>query len=199
MRKREPRSAMHGKEFEDTQDSLTTNEALGHYISLYKTSVDAQQHFNDIEWRIRGLALTAATFALGAAGVAAREGSTIGPVSLGSAVLILGLFLWYAFYFVDRFWYHPLLKGAVKGGTELEAAIRRHIPEACMTEQITAQSKLPIGRRLAFLAGKKGWSSNDGQRIMHSDHKLRWFYRVGTFAFLIGAAALQVATHWPSP
>lgn len=179
--------------------ALTINEAVGHYISLWKTSVEVQQHFNDIEWRIRGLALTVATFALGAAGVAAREGTTIGPISLGSAVLLLGLLLWYAFYFVDRFWYHPLLKGAVEEGTKFEEAIRAHLPEAFMTAGITARSRLPISRRLSFLAGSHGWSMENDERVMHSDHKLRWFYRVGMFAFLIGAIALQAAVWLPAP
>ena len=44
---------------------LSPNEALGHYVSLWKTSVEVQQHFNDIEWRIRGLAVTVATSHLG--------------------------------------------------------------------------------------------------------------------------------------
>lgn len=176
---------------------LTTNELVSHYISLWKTSIEVQQHFNDIEWRIRGLALTVATFALGAAGVAARDGTTIGPISLGSTVLLLGLLLWYAFYFVDRFWYHPLLKGAVEEGTKFEEAIRAHLPEAHMTAGITARSRQPISRGLSVLAGKKGWSMEDGQRVMHSDHKLRWFYRVGMFAFLVGAVALQVGLWLP--
>lgn len=176
---------------------LTANEAVGHYISLWKASIEVQQHFNDIEWRIRGLALTVATFSLGAAGVAARDGTTIGPISLGSAVLVLGLLLWYAFYFVDRFWYHPLLKGAVKEGSEFEEAIRAHLPEAHMTAGITASSRLPIGWGLSFLAGKKGWSKENDQRVMHSDHKLRWFYRVGMLAFLLGAVALQLAVWLP--
>ena len=63
------------------------------------------------------LALTVATFALGAAGVAAKDGTRIGYPSLGSLVPVIGLLLWYAFYFVDRVWYHPLLKGAVDTGT----------------------------------------------------------------------------------
>lgn len=184
---------------ESAPDWLTANEAVGHYISLWKTSVEVQQHFNDIEWRIRGLALTVATFALGAAGVAARDGTTIGPVSLGSFVLLLGLLLWYAFYFVDRYWYHPLLKGAVEEGTEFEAAIRRHLPEAHMTAGITERSAQEISPFLAFLAGKKGWKPESERKVMHSDHKLRWFYRVGAFTFVAGVVALQLAACLSNP
>lgn len=175
-----------------TPSRLSPNETLGHYISLWKTSVEVQQHFNDIEWRIRGLALTVATFALGAAGVAAKDGSTLGPISLGSAVLVLGLILWYAFYFVDRIWYHPLLKAAVAEGTQLEQAIGRYLPGAHMTEGITERSPQSVGPVVAFLAGPIGTERVNGVAVMHSDHKLRWFYRVGAFTFIIGAIALQI-------
>lgn len=86
---------------------------------------------------------------------------------------------------------------AVAEGTKFEEAIREYLPEAGMTAGITARSRLPIGRRLSFLAGKTGWDTENGQRVMHSDHKLRWFYRLGTFAFLLGAVALQLAVWLP--
>lgn len=169
------------------------DETLGHYVAMWKTSVDVQQHFNDIEWRIRGLALTVATFALGAAGVAAKDGSTLGPISLGSAVLVLGLILWYAFYFVDYLWYHPLLKAAVAEGTQLENAISQLLPVAHMTAGITERSPQPVGWFVECLAGPKGTTTaEDGTVVMHSDHKLRWFYRVGALPFILGAVALQI-------
>lgn len=174
--------------------SLSPNEAVGHYVTMWKTSIEVQQHFNGIEWRIRGLALTVATFALGAAGVAAKDKSTLGPISLGSAVLILGLILWYAFYFVDRLWYHPLLKAAVAEGTQLENAISQYLPEAHLTAGITQRSPQPVGRLVAFLSGREGTAREGDRTVMHSDHKLRWFYRVGASTFLVGAIALQVGS-----
>lgn len=172
--------------------SLSPNEAVGHYVTMWKTSIEVQQHFNDIEWRIRGLALTVATFALGAAGVAAKDKSALGPISLGSAVLVLGLILWYAFYFVDRVWYHPLLKAAVAEGTQLENAISQYLPEAHLTSGITQRSPQEVGRLVTFLAGRTGTAQKGDRAVMHSDHKLRWFYRVGASTFVIGAIALQV-------
>ena len=104
---------------------LTLEQEVGYYIDMWKQSVEVQMHFNDIEWRIRGLALTVATFALGAAGVAAKDGTRVGPVSLGALVIVIGLLLWYAFYFVDRVWYHPLLKACVTQGNEVEEILTR--------------------------------------------------------------------------
>lgn len=167
----------------DNHDGLSRDQQVGHYIDLYKQSVEVQMHFNDIEWRIRGLALTVATFALGAAGVAAKDGTRIGCVSLGSLVLVIGLLLWYAFYFVDRVWYHPLLKGAVETGTAIEAEIKKVLPQAAMTATITARSKYQTKGLVKLLSRKP---------VMQSDDKLRWFYSVGATALAAAAIALQI-------
>src|SRR5215217_2383954 len=172
----------------DPRIELTLNEQLGHYVEMWKKSVDVQQHFNDIEWRIRGLALTVATFALGAAGVAAKDGTRIGWLSLGSLVVLLGLLLWYGFYFVDRVWYHPLLKSAVKHGTVIEEEIKKSLPQAGMTAAITAGSPQNVGRIVQFFSGRSR---------MHSDDKLIWFYKVGAAALFLAAVALQISAVLP--
>jgi hypothetical protein len=158
-------------------------EQVGHYVDMWKKSVDVQQHFNDIEWRIRGLALTVATFAIGAAGVAAKDGTKVGQVSLGTLVLLVGLILWYAFYFVDRVWYHPLLQAAVAHGIQIENEIRKHLPQAGMTATIKARSPQSVGKIVRFVSRRT---------TMHSEGKLNWFYGVGTAAFLTSAVALQI-------
>ena len=38
---------------------LSDDEKVKHYIELWKQTVTVQQHFNDLEWRIRGLTLDA--------------------------------------------------------------------------------------------------------------------------------------------
>lgn len=169
---------------DDSAPGLTAAERLRHYVDLYKTTVEVQEHFNDIEWRIRGLALTVATFALGAAGVVARDEAKVGPVSLGTLVVLLGLLLWYAFYFVDRWWYHPLLKAAVSQGTDLEKEIQKLLPAAGMTATITAGSAYSPGLIVRTLSRKTA---------MHSDDKLAWFYKVGAIAFLAAAVGFQFA------
>ena len=163
---------------------LTVDERVGHYIDLYKQTVEVQMHFNDIEWRIRGLALTVATFALGAAGITAKDGTRIGWLSQGAVVLMIGLLLWYAFYFVDRVWYHPLLKGAVEQGTEIEQEIQKYLPHAGMTATITARSKYPTKRLVRRVSSNK--------TVMQSDDKLKRFYAIGATALVVAAIALQI-------
>lgn len=164
-------------------DRLTRDQEVGHYIDMWKQSVEVQMHFNDIEWRIRGLALTVATFALGAAGVAAKDGTRVGWFSLGALVIGIGLLLWYAFYFVDRAWYHPLLKASVAAGTQFEEEITKVLPAAGMTASITAGSVYKPKRTVRILSRRKE---------MHSDDKLVWFYTIGAIALALAAIALQV-------
>jgi hypothetical protein len=167
----------------DLRTELTLAEQMTHYVDMWKKSVDVQQHFNDIEWRIRGLALTVATFAIGAAGVAAKDGTKVAGVSLGTLVVLVGLILWYAFYFVDRVWYHPLLQAAVDHGMQIEAEIKKYLPRAGMTSTIKARSPQSVGKILRFVSRKP---------TMYSKDKLNWFYGVGAAAFLISALALQI-------
>lgn len=169
----------------DPRTELSLAEQVTHYVDMWKKSVDVQQHFNDIEWRIRGLALTVATFAIGAAGVAAKDGTRVGWFSLGALVVVVGLILWYAFYFVDRVWYHPLLKAAVEQGTEIENEIKKHLPKAGLTDTITTKSRQNVGKVVSFLSRKP---------IMRSEDKLIWFYTVGAAAFVVSAIALQAGT-----
>lgn len=166
-------------------EGLTEDQRVGHYISMWKQSVEVQQHFNDIEWRIRGLALTVATFALGAAGFAAKDRTEVGQVSLGAVIVLVGLILWYAFYFVDRAWYHPLLKAAVASGTLLEDEIKKSLPAAGMTRAITDGSPYRPSRVVRFLSRTSG--------EMRSDDKLVWFYKVGAAALILVTVGLQAA------
>jgi hypothetical protein len=175
----------------DGNERLTLDQQVGHYMTMWKTSVEVQQHFNDIEWRIRGLALTVATFALGAAGLAVKDRTEVGEVSLGAIITFVGLLLWYAFYFVDRAWYHPLLKGAVTGGSKIEDAIKASLPEAGLTRAITASSTFDPPKWVKVL--------RRNNEPMQSDDKLAWFYGVGATALILVTIALQVSAWVTEP
>lgn len=175
-----------------TDPGISDNDRLGHYVALWKQAVEVQMHFNDLEWRIRGLALTALTFALGAAALVAKDGTTIGWASVGSLLLLPSLVLWGAFYYVDRFWYHPLLKGAGKEAEALEASIRGFLPDVQgLSNSITAASphdRSWVVRKIRPHAEK-----------VHSDGKLKQFYALGAIAILLLAVALQLATSLSDP
>lgn len=170
---------------------LSPNERVGHYVEFWKQTIQVQQHFNDIEWRIRGLALTALTVTIGAAAVAAGRGERLGPLSLGSVVLAVGLGLWYAFYFVDKHWYHPLLKAAVRAGEDLETIIEAYLPGARLTKEISAGSPYTPKPLFGKIRIRKS--------PMHSPDKLNWFYRTGAVALILFALALQFGPSLAGP
>ncbi|MER6285277.1 hypothetical protein [Streptomyces sviceus] len=161
------------------------DDHIPHYLEMWKQTISVQQHFNDIGWRIRGLALTALTFALGAAAVAAREKSTIqifgAHIQLSACILILGLILWFSFYFVDQVWYHRLLLGAVKHGESLEMALRTKMPEAGLTKAISDNSPYTVNLK-------------ETSFTIHSSAKMRIFYWIGGLTLIIFAVALQMGS-----
>lgn len=168
--------------------SLTDAERTKLYLDAWKQTVEVQKHFNDLEWRIRGLALTAATFALGASALAARERTTVGPVSAGSVVLLAGLLLWYAFYFADRYWYHPLLIASVRHGEQLEAELRTNLPRVGLTHDISAGS--PAEPPALWFWRKETLRSSD---------KLHYFYAIGGLVLVAAAVLLQLTVYFSSP
>lgn len=177
--------------------TLSDQEKVAHYIEVWKQTITVQQHFNDIEWRIRGLALTAATFAIGAAAVAANDGQS----GVSVIILIIGVVLWYAFYFVDRFWYHPLLIGSVKHGEKVEQALSQVLPAASLTRSISDASPVnrPLPIKLLSLGkvqqpdGSGGTESVSRRSTkLHSSAKLGWFYTIGGVALLGSAVGLGI-------
>ncbi|MBQ1092407.1 hypothetical protein [Streptomyces sp. B93] len=156
-----------------------------HYLEMWKQTIAVQQHFNDIGWRIRGLALTALTFALGAAAVAAREKSTIqifgSDIQLSACISALGFILWFSFYFVDQVWYHRLLVGAVRHGEALEAALQAKLPEAGLTKAISQNSPYTANLKVTSFT-------------IHSSAKMRIFYLVGGLTLIVFAVALQMGS-----
>lgn len=154
------------------------DEQLRALIDVWKQTIEVQQHFNDIVLRIRNLALTLLLAVFGAAALALREDIHIlirgVQLSLATAVLAVGLVGWLAFYFIDRFWYHKLLVGAVIHGEALEHIWGHQLLGTGFlgltgtitreSRSITARSKRVVCAVLAlslwvFVIAASGWSS----------------------------------------
>jgi phosphoglycolate phosphatase-like HAD superfamily hydrolase len=123
-----------------------SDERMKSVLGIWNKTIDVQQHFNDLELRIRNYAVTLLVAVLGATAFAIKESlafSMFGVnVPLATAVLGAGLIGWFSFYCMDRLWYHRLLYGAVKHGTFIENRLRRVLPEICLTEAIGANASL---------------------------------------------------------
>lgn len=144
-------------------------------IEIWKTIIDVQKHFNELEMRIRNVAVTVLAAFLAAAGFTMKENIHvmlwIGPVSLTSLVLLGAAVCWLAFYGMDRFWYHRLLVGSVKQGLVAEEALGDTYPEIRLTKAIGDESPIRIGN----------WR-------VRSSRKIDIFYWLIAFLLLVGAA-----------
>jgi len=141
-------------------------------IEIWKKIVDVQQHFNDLELRIRNYSLTVLAAMLGFAAYATKEDLRMSifnyKVSVASALLFSSGFLWLAFYFMDRFWYHRLLYGAVNQGRFIENRWKPTLPEMALTESIGKYSPLKISRL-----------------EIHTPRKIDMFYAIGLIFLLV--------------
>ena len=143
------------------------------YVDAWKKTIEVQQHFNDLSWRIRALWLTALTFALGATFIAFKDGKAVELIWLGQKspallVPVVGLLLWLAFWFVDRQWYHRLLVGAVREGMSLETKLKELGVDVALTKTIGDSSP---------------WNTWLG--TLHSAHKLNLFYVLGGLPLVV--------------
>ncbi len=165
------------------------------YIEMWKETIGVQKHFNDIEMRIRGLALTILTFVLGGASVAVRYGTTVKlngfKLQLGALILVLGVFLWMTFYMVDQIWYHRLLMGAVIHGEELEKELRKVLPLAGLTRQISKSSPYELKISVAKWVLWK--------HELHTKGKIFLFYWFIAGLLVVFAVIVQLTVQPSSP
>jgi hypothetical protein len=177
---------------------LPPDEQARLLVEVWKHTVSVQQHFNDICWRIRGLALTALTFALGGAALAARQPVELGGwLQLSSVIALGGLVLWSAFSYLDQRYYHRLLKGAVDQGRAVEKELAQLLPAVRLTEAISAASatpalpllRLPWSR--GFRPPKPNAPAPRSRREIHSTEKLANFYGAVKYLLFLAAVVLQ--------
>ncbi len=149
-------------------------------VEIWKKIVDVQQHFNDLELRIRNFALIVTGAFLGLGGYAIKDGgyATVVGSQIPSAALIVGASLLplLAFYVMDRLWYHRLLDGSVKAGAKAEEALANLGAIVHLGSEISKASPftLPLFKMK-----------------VHSRHKMDGFY--GILALAIAVLAMTIA------
>lgn len=126
-------------------------------VDIWKKTIDVQQHFNDLELRIRNFAFTILGIIISASAVAYKEYET---AYLSWVLVLVGLVIWLMFFMMDFFWYHRLLIGSVKHGTKIEEMWKRYIPALGLTSSISEHSPI-VTRR-----GKR-WGSNKRMAVFY--------------------------------
>lgn len=150
--------------FVDHSDARTAR-----VVDIWEKAVDVQQHFNEIELKIRNYVITLVVAVLGAAGIAVKEHLA----SLVSAVFFFGVVGVFLFCMMDVLWYHRLLIGAVHQAGFIERRFARYLPEMGLTEAIGRASPFKLWR----------WR-------VHSSQKLWAFYLIMIAVLIIGAIFL---------
>lgn len=157
-------------------------------VEIWKKIVDVQQHFNDLELRIRNFAIIVVGAFLGLGGYALKERdftSFLGPsITLACPIVLSALLPLFAFYLMDRLWYHRLLDGAVKAGIEAESSLRDLGLKVDLGGQISKSSP--------FTIPLVKWK-------VHSRHKMDGFYGLLALAILALGISLGVAVDQPDP
>jgi hypothetical protein len=141
-------------------------------LKIWEKTIDVQQHFNDIEIQIRNYTLTLFTAIIAGIGYLLKEKINIifhNYIIPASAIAaLIGVVIMCTFYFMDKYWYHKLLKGAVAHAIKIEGKIKEDYPEIVLTSTIGNYSGIK-------LMGLK----------FHSDSKYFFFYYPLIFIFLI--------------
>jgi len=145
-------------------DRPDKQENLKNTVEVWKKVVDVQQHFNDLELRIRNYALTLFTAVVAGIGLLEKEKIQLNLVGLdvpASALLgFAGMFTLAAFWYMDRYWYHKLLLGAVKQGQYIETIHAGVLPELGLTTAIGKSSPKTISwgkKTLTIHSSNKYW------------------------------------------
>lgn len=137
-------------------------------IEIWKKIVDVQQHFNDLELRIRNFALIVTGAFLGLGGYAIKDAGVVKlfglEVSIAGLVVVSAIFPLAAFYFMDRLWYHRLLDGSVYAGIEAETALK------------DLGYKVDLGSKIKEHSPFKLWLTKG--RMVRSATKMDLFYAI---------------------
>lgn len=175
-------------------------ERRANIIEIWKTVVEVQQHFNEIEMKIRGIFVTMVLAIIAAQGFLAEKGLSFefGRVEILYATFLplLGIVATYLFYFMDKHWYHRLLVGAVNHGISIEKAHAKEIPELALGASIGEASPVILNGRIAkaiaaLVVSKTNFNSKGALR---SIGKIEFFYKsVAILFWLLFAATIVFA------
>jgi hypothetical protein len=161
-------------------------------VGIWKMVAKTQQHFDLIEMRIRALLLTLIgillTVATGFAEhtTSAHSSQSHEPSIIATSytmTIVLGLCCVFAllFGYMDRFWYHTYLRGAVACGEHLEKLIQKRF------ETLMNDENADLGLALNQSISKQSHEKMLGRRRSTSN-RLVLFY--GAIAYLSGGGAI---------
>jgi hypothetical protein len=107
----------------------TESIAAEHVLTVWEKSIDLQMHFNEMCMNLRRTAIGTLGALLAAGALAFRYGGAFQiydrTITVAFVFVVVALLVWVAFYFMDRFWYHELLRAAVQYADELDGPAQK--------------------------------------------------------------------------
>jgi FMN phosphatase YigB (HAD superfamily) len=159
----------------------TDNGRVKNALETWKKCIDVQQHFNDLCLRIRNFAITVVGALIAAVAFTYQYGLETEvsgyKFAAGLGFVVAAIFAWGGFAFMDRFWYHLLLRGAVAHASKLEDQFSRLIPGIGLTNEISDAS-----RKIGIFGIK-----------INSMRRLEIFYLIGLLMLIIVLVSLLFA------
>lgn len=166
----------------ETNKSTEDNDKIKNSIEVWKKTVDVQQHFNDLGMRIRNFAITIVGVLIAAVGFTYQHGleTSLFGFRYGTGLFLVAAagFAWLAFFLMDRYWYHVLLKGSVTHAGKIETELNEKVPGIGLGKTISEVSGTV--RVLGF--------------TMRSERRLNTFYILGFLMLAVVFVALMFAT-----
>jgi hypothetical protein len=163
-------------------DLRLRDERAKQVIDVWKTIVGVQMHFNEIGMRVRGLFVTILVALFASIGFLLDKQLSLQiwriNIQFATVVPIFGIFGTMLFYFIDRYWFHRLLKGSVNHAIAIEKKYRNQLPELALSDEIGKESFFtPKGILwlVAKILVRHDRFRERGQ--LHSDGKLEIFYK----------------------
>jgi hypothetical protein len=160
-------------------------------IEIWKAVVEVQQHFNEIEMKIRGLFITMVVAIAAAQGFLIEKNLSVPfgsfTIMFATFMPLLGILATYLFYFVDRYWYHRLLMGSILHGGFIEKKYETEIPELGLGSKISEQSPVELKNWLARKVADLVVSDDRYRKYkrLHSDAKIEFFYKSVALLFFV--------------
>ena len=148
---------------------------LTHIIDVWKQIIDVQKHFNDLSLRIRNFLITMSGGLIGAIIFLYDSGNQ------GAAEMVswLGVLVVLATWIMDRWWYHKLLRGAVKAGEQIEDRFGGILDVPRLTQKISSVSPLRL-------------SSRTGAKEISAGTRITIFYALLMLGFVISIVTTSI-------
>lgn len=145
-------------------------------VSIWEKTIDLQIHFNEMCLTLRRTAVTAIGVTLGAGALAFRFGGNVAiagsVVSVAFLFVLVGLALCIAFFLMDRYWYHELLRASVGYAEDMEQPAKA----------LGLPCPLDLSRKIRE-RNQEGWLGSGGTKIVA-------FYAIIAVGLAIAASLL---------